>query len=431
MDRNGFFASNPSQSRPRWNINSSNSWTRTRYLSTAKSYQSSFPGTLVRGRPTHLNDPIARTINKGASSSLQNSKLLSVANSSTFSRAAGVSTVDQNMRYSKLPWLGNSFLSRSFWGKKEAKHSSKRTLNIKTPRTDVRSGTGYDTVSGKSRTEVNIAESRVDSINSSQQGNYTDDRNKILEKQSSKKKVVLLTDHALKRMRETSNIYLEKNSAFYKQRIRNIETNIGNKHRAQIDRQMTEVETVRKEKHEKSVQNMAELSNVRNKFWKEKKKRVRTTYVSVAALELPEVDRYAYGLPADGKEYTIITKKPAKSKSNAAERWKASMCTAKSIVKVLALRDKVERTKTLPILKPLTSHSKRRKGVNKIEDFDDTELNDTYNDELANLEDDGEANNVDATETKLSAAKALLELTSDLSSLQDTTTDIDTDFEDF
>ena len=67
----------------------SNSWTRTRYLSTAKSYQSSFPGAQVRGRPTHLNDTIARTVNRGVCSSLHNSKPLSVANSSPFSRAAG------------------------------------------------------------------------------------------------------------------------------------------------------------------------------------------------------------------------------------------------------------------------------------------------------------------------------------------------------
>ena len=323
-----------------------------------------------------------------------------------------MTTVDQNFRHSRLLWNGNSFLSTDRWEKKDVNSIMRKAFGSKTPKTESMTA-DYGVLSSSNRTDIDVADDCLSSMDLSQQSSCTDDHEKVLGKQVSKKKVVLLTDHSLKRMRETANIYLDKNSAYYKQRIRKIEANIGNKHRLQTDRQLTEVESIQKEKHVKSVQNMKELSNVRNRFWKEKKKRVRTTYVSVAALEMPEVDRYAYGLPADGKEYTIVKKRPVKTKSNAAQKWKESMQKARSIVKVLALRDKVERTMTLPILKPLTSHSKRKKGANKVENLEENKSNDINSVEMQNDVNDNETKNEDFDETGLNAAKALLETMSE------------------
>ena len=320
-----------------------------------------------------------------------------------------VTTVDQTLRFSRLPWIGNSFLSNSCWDKKS---TVRKTFNTKTHKAGQHS-VGYGIFSSKNTIDVDETDDGLSSMDLSQQSNYTDDYEKVLGKQAAKKKVVLLTDHSLKRMRETSNIYLQKNSAYHKQRLKKIETNIGNKHRAQIDRQLTEVESIEKERYRKNIQNMKELSNVRTKYLKEKKKRVRTTYVSVAALEMPEVDRYAYGLPADGKEYTILKSRPNKTKLNIAEKWKESMHKARSIVKVLALRDKVERTMTLPILKPLTSHAKRKKDVNKSEHLEGRQSQDSNNNELQNSQHDNEAQIEDFPDTGLTAAKALLEITSD------------------
>lgn len=125
---------------------------------------------------------------------------------------------------------------------------------------------------------------------------------------------------------------------------------------------------------------MTELKIVRKKFWREKQKRIDNTYVSVAALEMPEVDRYAYGLPAEGKEYTYI-KQPTKeqTKEKIQRKWEHSKQKATSIVKMLALTRKLEKSKTLPILKPLTSQGKKKDGLlQRIEDIsvdDSMEMN--------------------------------------------------------
>ena len=328
-----------------------------------------------------------------------------------------VTTIDQSWRQNRTPWNGSTFLSRKAdINNNTNMHKAGSVLSRKTTKLEALNGR-FETLISSGSQDLESASVSLGSMGLSQQSSYTD-ADKLNEKQTSRKKVVLLTDHSLKRMRETSNIYLQKNSAFHKQRLKKIETNIGSKHRAAIDRQLTEVEHIQKEKYKKSIQNMKELTNVRDRFWKEKKKRVKNTYVSVAALEMPEVDRYAYGLPADGKEYTFVKKRTMQSKSNTAEKWNESMQKARSIVKVLGLREKVERTMTLPILKPLTLHSKSKTNLNKEEVMEEEDINDnTEKTELRNLEGEDESkidnfaeNSADAG---LNAINALLDLTSE------------------
>lgn len=325
-----------------------------------------------------------------------------------------VSTIDQSWRQGKTPWIGNTFLSKSSKEKKGCltaprKFLSSRTLKIKSFDGSV------GTINDSELPDIDLTSSILSTLQPSQHSSYSCSQN-LNEEQNrkSRKKVVLLTDHSLKRMRETSNIYLEKNSAFHKQRMRNIESNIGNKHRTQLDRQMTEVEQIEHERHEKSIKNMKELANVRNRFLKEKQKRVRNTYVSVAALEMPEVDRYAYGLPADGKEYKFTKKKNVKNKASIEGRWQDSMQKARSIVKVLALREKVARTMTLPILKPLTSHKNRKKDVNRP---DDTVLEDSVDTKLdidQSIMDRASVKSDDfSREKSINAIKAFIDLTSE------------------
>ena len=324
------------------------------------------------------------------------------------------------MRQKKAPWIGDTFLSRGSKKEKTEMNFARKFLSRRTPKIESLRGSDRMTLDGE-RSEMDIASDDMSSMGLYQRSSCMD-HEKLHEKleQSKQRKVVLLTDHSLKRMRETSNIYLDKNRAFHKQRLKKIETNIGNKHQAQINRQLTEVEQVQEERYKRSIQNMKELANVRNRFWKEKKRRVRNTYVSVAALEMPEVDRYAYGLPADGKEYTISKKKTVKIKSDPTDKWNLSMQKARSIVKVLALREKVERTMTLPVLKPLTSHRKRKKDVNKVDcleenvDFEAEKNEDRILefDEEHRTENDekfAESN----VENSISAIQALIEVTSE------------------
>lgn len=182
------------------------------------------------------------------------------------------------------------------------------------------------------------------------------------ERQRNKDRVILLSDASLKRMKEAENIYIKDNKAFHKQRLKKLEQNIGDQHRLQLERQLTQAEQDCKISYNKSLSSMGELKTVRQKFMKEKKKRVSSTYVSVAALETPEVDRYAYGLPEDGKEYTLV-KKNSFVKASYKKKWDESVQKAKTIVNAFDIRGKLERTMTLPVLKPITPRLSRKIDV--------------------------------------------------------------------
>ncbi|XP_065071323.1 uncharacterized protein LOC135695997 isoform X2 [Rhopilema esculentum] len=201
---------------------------------------------------------------------------------------------------------------------------------------------------------------------------------------------------------------------------------------------MCESEQQSKERYDRNISNMNELKNVRKKFWSEKKKRVSSTYVSVAALDTPEVDRYAYGLPEEGKEYTFVKKSFVKSKTEYKDKWDKSVQKAKSIVKLLDLKEKVKQTRTLPILKPLTSQSKRTKlfesEVNNCEPMKEedevAEIIDENRNNCGTSEKNFDTPDVSNTNKTDSLIHTLLDFGSEVSSLHGTTTDLDTDFED-
>ena len=58
-----------------------------------------------------------------------------------------------------------------------------------------------------------------------------------------------------------------------------------------------------KKKQEDDKRNRSELKRVRERFSKDREHRRKSSYVSLSALECPQVSRQAYGLPEDGHEY--------------------------------------------------------------------------------------------------------------------------------
>ena len=58
-----------------------------------------------------------------------------------------------------------------------------------------------------------------------------------------------------------------------------------------------------KKKQEDDKRNRSELKRVRERFSKDREHRRKNSYVSLSALECPQVSRQAYGLPEDGHEY--------------------------------------------------------------------------------------------------------------------------------
>ena len=276
-----------------------------------------------------------------------------------FSKIFAVSTVDQGLIQKRSPWNGTSFVNEGANERSFRFAAVKNIFNRKTySDPEVRHNNGWvDEKNSDISTETSTRSSG--SLKTVHLSFHMDSASTV--PRPAKNKVLLLSDSSLARMKKASSVYIDKNTAFHKQRKKHIEKTIEDKHRSQVKRQMCDSEQQSKERYDRNISNMNELKNVRKKFWSEKKKRVSSTYVSVAALDTPEVDRYAYGLPEEGKEYTFVKKSFVKSKTDYKDKWDKSVQKAKSIVKLLDLKEKVKQTRALPILKPLTSQSKRTK----------------------------------------------------------------------
>ncbi len=215
---------------------------------------------------------------------------------------------------------------------------------------------------GNFRLNANHANSKTPSSYGSSAGSSIQgsERNKKYKKEDT----MFFRDEALKRIKEASSVYLHDNRVFHEQRMKRLENAINSQQRLKFERQLTETRKEFTDQLKRNVTNLAELKKVRKRYWKEKQQRVNKTYVSVAALEMPEVDRYAYGLPAEGKEYTNI--RPANSaevKEKLMKKWESSKKKASAIVKMLDMTKKLRKSKTLPMLKPLTSHGSKDKKV--------------------------------------------------------------------
>lgn len=94
-----------------------------------------------------------------------------------------------------------------------------------------------------------------------------------------------------------------------------------------------------KRKQEEDTRNRSELKRLRDRYSKDKERRHRKSYVSVSALELPQVSRQAYGLPEDGHEYAQsgVTQH---AQEKLRDIWRSAMKRAALVDKVINIRTK-------------------------------------------------------------------------------------------
>ena len=148
--------------------------------------------------------------------------------------------------------------------------------------------------------------------------NQPSERSKSCETQSTDEMVKMNVTHRLPSLR-SRNIELDAKAAETFNRLRSIYVNEEERNRRLqcIRERMNEFQkrTIKKEVN-KSIQefnkrlkedeqNRKELRRVRDKFVETKKHRLRHMHVSRNALEVPAVSRLAYGLPQEGKEFSV------------------------------------------------------------------------------------------------------------------------------
>lgn len=94
-----------------------------------------------------------------------------------------------------------------------------------------------------------------------------------------------------------------------------------------------------KKKQEEDKRNRSELKRVRDRFSKDRERRRKCSYVSVSALECPQVSRQAYGLPEDGHEYrhSGVTQH---AQQKLRDIWKNAMKRAAIVDKMINVRTK-------------------------------------------------------------------------------------------
>ena len=174
--------------------------------------------------------------------------------------------------------------------------------------------------------------------------------------------VVFLSETSKRNVERAAAAY--GNTGFRRRRLERIDNRVRKIHETRLKREFTEITKEMNEKLERNVTHLKELKDLRDKYFNEKQRRVNRTYVSLAALEMPEVNRYAYGLPPEGKEFTYI-KIP--SKANTKEKykklWKQTMKKASSVAKMLQLSNSFENSGPLPVLK--LKRPKTRKGISR------------------------------------------------------------------
>ena len=103
-----------------------------------------------------------------------------------------------------------------------------------------------------------------------------------------------------------------------------------------------------KKKQEEDKRNRSELKRVRDRFSKDRERRRKCSYVSVNALECPQVSRQAYGLPEDGHEYrhSGVTQH---AQQKLRDIWKNAMKRAAIVDKMINVRTKEK--ESLPEIK--------------------------------------------------------------------------------
>lgn len=113
-----------------------------------------------------------------------------------------------------------------------------------------------------------------------------------------------------------------------------------------------------KKKQEEDKRIRAELKRVRDRFSKDKERRHRSSYVSVNALECPQVSRLAYGLPEDGQEYrqSGVTQH---AQEKLRDIWRNAMKRAALMDKMISIRTKVK--------DPLPQIKVRRQSIDQKE----------------------------------------------------------------
>eukprot|EP00794_Sanderia_malayensis_P005130 gene5130-5778_t len=302
-------------------------------------------------------------------------KNLTIAQMCNFYRAAGLSTAEQNLRQHQGRSMHVQLLSeatrnhRNLQANDRPPHPHERLKYRKS-----------DGIAAMKADHKQFRQSLISSRETMERSSFEDvegsttRRNYSHDERRRKEQTIFLTDESMRRIQQASSVYVDDGRIFRKQRRRRIEETINTQQRQTFEKQLYETKKELDDQLRRNITNVTELRKVRKRYLREKQKRVNTTYVSIAALEMPEVDRYAYGLPAEGKEYTLLRpSKTLEAKEMVRKKWESSIKKTNALVKMIDLSKKIEKSRTLPILKPLPSNATGHRGRKKSEEEEEGE----------------------------------------------------------
>ncbi|XP_065071322.1 uncharacterized protein LOC135695997 isoform X1 [Rhopilema esculentum] len=219
MESNGFQNNHNKNQRLRSTVFNSRSRVQSREQSPVKSYKSFLP---VSTFTTNGSFGISAEGNRNSRETRKNAMMFnSPATRRTFHQAAGLSTADQGLIQKRSPWNGTSFVND---GAKERSFRFAAVKNIFNRKTysdpEVRHNNGWlDEKNSDISTETSTRSSG--SLKTVHLSFHMDSA--LTERRPAKNKVFLLSDSSLARMKKASSIYIDKNTAFHKQRKKQIE----------------------------------------------------------------------------------------------------------------------------------------------------------------------------------------------------------------